>query len=59
MGGGLRVRDFAAIEHMMRRATKLLDSIYENPQAKRIQLSAAQKEDMHALGLAGRRRPRS
>ena len=39
MGGGLSVRDFTTIEYMMRRGSKMLEDIYENPSTKRISLS--------------------
>ena len=52
MGGGLSVRDFTKIEYMMRRGSKMLEDIYENPSTKRISLSHTVLQDMHALGLA-------
>lgn len=59
MGGGLSVRDFATIEYMMRRGSKMLGDFYENPSTKRISLSSSVKKEMEELGLAAWRRPSS
>ena len=56
MGGGLSVRDFATIEYMMRRGSKMLEDIYENPSTKRVSLSPSVKREMEELGLAAWRR---
>lgn len=57
MGGGLSKRDFTTIEYMMRRATKMLDDIFENPSTRRVRLSDSAIQDMQQLGLAHRRHP--
>ncbi|AYO43930.1 hypothetical protein DNF11_2980 [Malassezia restricta CBS 7877] len=58
MGGGLSVRDFATIEYMMRRASRMMEDVYENPSTKRIALSPAVRQEMHDLGLSSWRRGR-
>lgn len=58
MGGGLSVRDFATIEYMMRRASRMIEDVYDNPSTKRISLSPAVQQEMQDLGLGGWRRGR-
>lgn len=56
MGGGLSVRDFAAIDYMGRRGTKMLEEMFENPEVKRVNLAPRVVDEMRQLGLAYGRR---
>lgn len=56
MGGGLSVRDFAAIDYMGRRGTKMVEELFEDPEVKNIRLAPRVLDEMRALGLAHGRR---
>ena len=58
MGGGLSVRDFATIEYMMRRASRMMEDVFENSSTKRISQSPAVRQEMQDLGLSSWRRGR-
>ena len=52
------MRDFATIEYMMRRASRMMEDVFENSSTKRISLSPAVRQEMQDLGLSSWRRGR-
>ena len=54
----ISVRDFATIEYMMRRASRMMEDVFENSSTKRISLSPAVRQEMQDLGLSSWRRGR-
>ncbi|EST08923.1 hypothetical protein PSEUBRA_001240 [Kalmanozyma brasiliensis GHG001] len=55
-GGGLKRRDFAQIEYMHRKTSRLLDTTFEPKSVKHINLPKDIEKDMQELGQAHWRR---